>query len=268
MMLLNITEIVGDDGLYRCAKCGKVTRRIVNIPAFGFEKEFKIMCDCQEAEKAREKELEKFQADMAAIEKLKKLSLIDERLKDASFKNYEATAENEQAYKIIMRYVEKFDEMLKNGQGLIFHGLVGTGKSYTAATVANELVNRKYAVVMTSFVKLIGKMTSFDTDDEEYIARLNRADLLFIDDLGAERCTDAAIEKVYNIVDSRYRARKPMMITTNLSMTQIKYPEDIRYERIYDRIVEMCYPVRMDGKSRRKREAARRYDEMRRLVEG
>ena len=100
------------------------------------------------------------------------------------------------------------------------------------------------------------------------IARLNRAKLLIIDDLGAERSTDFALEKVYDIVDSRYRAKLPIILTTNLSMTEMKESADIRYTRIYDRIFEMCYPMQFTGRSWRKAEAARRFDEMKNFLEG
>lgn len=259
-------EVFGEDGQCRCPVCGGVTRRSVVL--FGQELHLRFMCKCREAEKAREKEQEKFQADMETVRKLKKLPLMDARLADASFSNYAVDAGNQKAYIAATRYVERFGDMLENGQGILFYGPVGTGKSYTAAAIANELMNRKRSAVMTSFVKLLEKLSAFDTDDEEYIARLNHADLLFIDDLGAERSTDTALSKVYNIVYSRYRSRKPLILTTNLEMRQIKNETDIRYVRIYDRIVEMCYPIRMDGLSRRKREAVRRYDAMKQLLEG
>ena len=150
----------------------------------------------------------------------------------------------------------------------MFYGPVGTGKSYTAAMIANELMDRKHPVVMTSFVKLLDRMSRFDTDDEDYIAQLNRADLLFIDELGAQRGTDTAVEKVYNIVDSRYRSCKPLILTTNLELSEIKSEQDIRYVRIYDRILEMCYPIPMKGLSWRKREAARRFHSMKAALEG
>lgn len=52
---------------------------------------------------------------------------------------------------------------------------------------------------MTSFARLLGTGKGF-VIDEEYIAELNRAKLLIIDDLGAERSTDFALEKVYSII--------------------------------------------------------------------
>ena len=270
---MKITEIRGADGLYRCSVCGVVTRRAIDYPVFdgrGSTRRLavRVMCRCQEAVEAEEKAREKFQADMQKISELRKLSLMDARLMDAAFSNYLVKPENERAYKLAVRYVERFDDMMKSGQGIMFFGPVGTGKSYTAAAIANELINRKHSAVMTSFIKLLEKMRSFDTDDGEYIDRLNHADLLVIDDLGAERSTDTALENVYSIVDSRYRSRKPLILTTNLEMEQIKNPADIRYARIYDRIVEICYPVKMNGFSRRKQEAVRRFDEMKRILEG
>lgn len=75
-------------------------------------------------------------------------------------------------------------------------------------------------------------------------------------------------KKVYDIVDSRYRAKLPIILTTNLSMTEMKESADIRYTRIYDRIFEMCYPMQFTGRSWRKAEAARRFDEMKNFLEG
>ncbi len=69
-------------------------------------------------------------------------------------------------------------------------------------------------------------------------------------------------------MDSRYRAKLPIILTTNLSMTEMKESADIRYTRIYDRIFEMCYPMQFTGRSWRKAEAARRFDEMKNFLEG
>ena len=158
--------------------------------------------------------------------------------------------------------------MLERNQGLLFYGDVGTGKTFAAACIANYLLAERTSVVMTSFVKLLNSMQSFKEDDEKLISRLNQAKLLIIDDLGAERGSDFTLEKVYNIIDSRYRARKPVILTTNLGLKEMKETTDIRYSRIYDRIFEVCYPMQFTGKSWRKAEAARRFDEMRDFLEG
>lgn len=122
---------------------------------------------------------------------------------------------------------------------------------------------------MTSFVRILQEMQGFDKDRAAYYENLlNSVSLLIIDDLGAERNTDYALEKVYGIIDNRYRAKKPLILTTNLTLAQMQAANDIRYERIYDRVFEMCYPLEFSGVSWRKREAAQRYEETRRLLEG
>ncbi len=82
------------------------------------------------------------------------------------------------------------------------------------------------------------------------------------DDLGAERNTDYALEKVYNVIDSRVRADKPMILTTNLTFDEMMRNPDIRYRRIYDRIFEHCFPVEIPGKSFRIIKAAQRQKEL------
>jgi DNA replication protein DnaC len=106
------------------------------------------------------------------------------------------------------------------------------------------------------------------TDDEDaYIAKMNSARLLILDDLGAERGTDYALEIVYNIIDTRYRSGKPMIVTTNLTMNEMQEENNIRLRRIYDRIFEVCFPVEFRGKSLRMKKAAKRYDDMAKLME-
>ena len=154
---------------------------------------------------------------------------MDERFKDQSFDTFKTTKYNGRILRMSKRYVDKFREMVERNQGLLFYGDVGTGKSFAAACIANALMEKRVPIVMTSFVKLLENMGGFDNDEEKLINQLNRAKLLIIDDLGAERSSDYTLEKVYNIVDSRYRARLPLLITTNLEMQEMQSSSDIRY---------------------------------------
>ena len=157
--------------------------------------------------------------------------------------------------------------MLEKNQGLLFWGDVGTGKSFAAACIANYLLERKIPVIMTSFVKLLEVIQASREEEPAILNRLGYAKLVIFDDLGAERGTDYALEKVYNIIDSRYRKSLPMILTTNLTIEEMKRDMDIRYSRIYDRIFEICYPMQFTGPSWRKTEASRRFDEMKKLLE-
>ena len=67
--------------------------------------------------------------------------------------------------------------------------------------------------------------------------------------------TDVAkrsVSFIYNIIDSRYRSRKPLIVTTNLTLTELKNPQDTVHARIYDRLLELCTPIACTGPSMRK----------------
>lgn len=261
------------DGILHCGKCKEPKQRWIDVSKLqGRTGEPRILvrslCSCEKAENERRRKEEAYQEELRAIEKLKLNSLMDSKLRSASLDTFQQTPDNSKIYKIASRYVESFDDMYKRSQGLLFWGTVGTGKTYTAACIANELMNRLQSVIMTSFVRILQDVQNPKTDESSYIHRLNSVKLLIIDDLGTERDTGYAIEKVYNIIDSRYRAKKPLILTTNLTMAEMKEATDIRYSRIYDRIFEICYPIGFTGQSWRKGEAARRFDEMKQFLEG
>ena len=74
---------------------------------------------------------------------------------------------------------------------------------------------------MTSFVKILQNIQGNPEEEKIFMNRLNDARLLIIDDLGTERNTEYALEKVYNIIDSRYRAGKPLILTTNMTIKEM-----------------------------------------------
>ena len=88
--------------------------------------------------------------------------------------------------------------------------------------------------------------------DQPRVDRLCGYPLLVIDDFGMERGTEYALEQIYNIIDSRYRSRKPLIVTTNLTLTELKNPQDTAHARIYDRLLELCTPIACTGPSMRK----------------
>ena len=264
--------VVGEDGLLHCSVCGDSIERIIPFPTFDgtgntVDKKVHVMCTCEKKEREEYDKQEKRLEEMRIVESLRKLSLMDEKLIKANLSTFTATDDNARLLKIVQNYIVNFDRMYEENQGLLLWGPVGTGKSYAAATIANELLERKTSVVMTSFIKIIKEVGTFDEDNGK-IEKINSAKLLIIDDLGAERGTDYTLERVYDIIDSRYRSNKPIILTTNLTMEQMKDCDDIRYNRIYDRIFEMCYPVKVTGLSWRKRDAASRYAETRKVLEG
>ncbi|GCA68025.1 hypothetical protein KGMB01110_24610 [Mediterraneibacter butyricigenes] len=253
----------GDDGLIRCGVCGE--RKQLKINILGYSRIVPCICQCRADELEEKRKRDEYEERMHTVNRLKDASMMASKFRDASFSKYKVRPENRNQVKLAWNYVKRFHEMKEKNQGLLLYGPVGTGKSYTAACIANALMEQSVTVVMTSFVKILQDIQSVG-NEANYIQILNSASLLIIDDLGAERNTDYALEKVYNIIDSRSRTDKPMILTTNLELPEMLECTDIRYKRVYDRIFETCYPVEMKGKSFRQIEAAQRFENMQKFL--
>lgn len=156
-------------------------------------------------------------------------------------------------------YADKWSDMLSKNIGLLLWGEVGTGKTYFASCIANALVENCVSVKMTNFSTILNDLF-YENDKNQYINRLNNHNLLVIDDLGIERDTEYALEQVYNIIGARYKSNKPLIITTNLSITEIKNPVDTAHKRIYDRVLEMCVPIKFDGENFRQQKATEKME--------
>lgn len=254
------------DGILFCGNCHTNKEKKIQIVGKGVK--VRCICKCEAEERERIQKLKEYEEEMRKIERLKVASLMDAKLKSATLKTFTQKENNQKLYTIVKNYVDNFNTFYKSNRGLLLWGTPGTGKSYAAACIANELLNQKIPVVMTSFVKILQVIQDNTEKETDFINRLCAAKLLIIDDLGTERNTDYALEKVYNVIDSRYRTGKPLILTTNLNLQDMQMTQDIRYQRIYDRIFEMCHPVMVNGTSWRIEQAKERFNETKRLLEG
>ena len=170
----------------------------------------------------------------------------------------------------IRSYAESWDAMYRENMGLLLWGKPGSGKTFAAGCIANHLIEREgrrsAAVRMTTFGTILNRLPGMPlADKEHYLRGFQTCDLLILDDFGMERRTDYAREQVFHIIDSRYLARRPLIITTNLSLRELKNPVDMMDQRLYDRVLEMCVPVCFDGESQRRSRAGekvRRFKEL------
>lgn len=255
---------IGEDGLVYCGKCG--SRKQLRVKFGDKTHVVRCVCKCESKELEEKKRQEEYEEQMRRINRLKEASMMDKKYREVTFDKYEVREENKKVFEMAKKYADRFQNMYKKNQGLLLYGPVGTGKSFAAACIGNYLLDNAKPVIMTSFVKILQDIWENDRE-AEYITILNSASLLIVDDLGTERETDYALEKVYNIIDSRVRANKPMIITSNLELNDMMECEDIRKKRIYDRILECCYPMYVGGKSFRMMKAAQRFDEMKDFLE-
>lgn len=251
-------DYIGPDGLLHCRVCGHRKRRPITLD-FGAGPEehiVPVICKCIQDANERAAKAKAARDAQERIDRLKRISLMDETSAGHTFDAFRP--QDSKILRLARNYVNRFSEMYAKNQGLIFYGPPGTGKTFTAACIANALLKDGVPTAMTSFVRLLSLFSGRDDEDEAtQIMRLNSARLLVIDDLGAERDTSYAAEKVYNILDSRYRAHKPMILTTNLTLEEMKTEKAIAKQRLYDRVFETCYPVSFAQEAKHRLEKAR-----------
>ena len=265
------------DGFAHCGKCHEPKEFVLKMPE-GFLRPERIaprLCRCEREAYEQEQAAFKRQQEMAALERIRSASLMDSGLKAATFEAFTQTKNNQRAFTLCKNYAATFEDVMEPAsQGMLFYGEPGTGKTYAAACIANELMQKHVTVMLTSTVKLL--RIAYEGGERWFhtLAGLIKARLVIIDDLGAERGTDTAMEHIYGAIDDRYRAKKPVIYTTNLQPQAIKAierskdPRDMQGRRIFDRVLETCYPVEFIGDAWRKDEASKRYSAMRELEKG
>ncbi len=247
-----------------CDKCGENLQ--FNIELMGEMRRVPRMCKCQREEYEADQELQKNKERQIRLENLLKNSLMDAKFTEMTFENWDFLKGDRKMYNTGIRYVEKFPELKSEGIGLLIHGDPGNGKTYLSCCIANRLLQKYIPTVCVSINALLDRIketyNKYGNEAEADILRgLGRADMMIIDDLGAENPTEWSRSTIYNIIDSRYRSKLPLIITTNLQIDTSKTGgvlADNYGRRTEDRIFEMCTPVRNSGKSIRIEEAKRK----------
>ena len=113
-----------------------------------------------------------------------------------------------------------------NSGNLLFNGGTGLGKTLLSACIAREVAEKGYSVAYESAPHLFAKLEKDrfhpDEDSAQAVAKLKNCDLLIVDDLGTELPGNFVVASLYTLLNDRLLAGKPMLISTNLSVEEIK----------------------------------------------
>lgn len=245
------------NGTLFCKKCHMpmTMRKVI----FGRERILSVVCRCRVEEIAQERAEEEKRKAAELKKDLRQMAMNGRDMKNWTFANADDTKVIRQA----RRYADNFAEMKERGKGLLLYGDCGVGKTYAATCIVNALVDRGVPCLMTSFSRVLNTLWSVE-NKQAYIDSLNRVDLLVIDDLGAERQSEYAAEQVFNIIDTRSRAKLPLVVTTNLTLREMTTPS--ANKRIYERILGRCHPVEVTGVNRRRQELKDDLSEMNEML--
>jgi DNA replication protein DnaC len=125
-------------------------------------------------------------------------------------------------FRLCQNYADNFS---KNSESILMSGETGLGKTHLSLAIANEVIKKGYGVVYASAPPIISKLEKeyFSSDkDDSLFSMLADCDLLIIDDLGTEFYSQFAVSQFYNLFNSRMLSNKPIIINTNLTITELK----------------------------------------------
>ena len=250
---MNVREEEGDyinpdDGLLYCGKCN--TRKQVRVNLLGRECVQYCNCRCRSEAYEKRKEEEQRRNRMDRIKDLRRAGFPDQDMQKMRFEVDDG--KSEYLMNVARRYVDNFPKMLEEGQGLLFFGDVDGGKTFAAACIVNALIDKGYPCMITNFGRLINRISNSFEGRQDFLDSLNNFDLLAIDDLGTENNSGYTNGIVYQILNNRYNAGLPTIITSNITAYELKNPPDLAKEQIYSRLYEMTIPVECKQVNRRK----------------
>lgn len=241
------------DGLLVCDTCGKPRQMVAEV--CGKSVVVPVMCDCMQRAEDERRAADERRVKAQALKARRARAFQGQALEGMTFGADDGRFGADVMAKA-KAYARRFSETAGGlDYGLLFFGPPDSGKTFASACIANQLLDEGFSV----FVRSLSRMLS--EGEREPLGTLASCDLLVLDDLGTERATSYGQEFVYAVIDARYSARKPLVVSTNLTRRELAAPGDVMSARIYGRVLESCLPVEVD--TGRRRSTRERYEKIR-----
>lgn len=248
-------EFLGDDGLPYCKKCKTKRFFVVEDNSFAMFGS----CECQQREQKEREEQEQRRKRVEEFNNRQTLSLIGERYKNVRFKDARITPHNKTAFEKCGNYAKNSKRVYELNIGLYIYGDNSSGKTYLTACLCNELVWLGWRCVYTNLASILNEIrASYDGNGMGeclLLRQLQTFDFVFIDDLGKEfigrefnpATAKWAEEKLFEILNARYNARKPTIFSSNYSIGKLASVLNLD-KAIVERINEMATrAIKLEG---------------------
>ena len=166
---------------------------------------------------------------------------IPERFKTRTLRNYVAELPGQQdALVFSTEYADGFAKVLSDGRCALFVGSVGTGKTHLAVGICLRIMHAGYTASFQTVREVIRRVRDTwsrgaDETETQAIAALVCVDLLVLDEVGVQHGTEAEQLVLWDVLDGRYKARRPTLLLSNLTVPEL---EGYLGARIFDRLRE------------------------------
>lgn len=180
-----------------------------------------------------------------------KQNYVGRKYQELNFENFIVNLNNKNPVKMANDYINKNkDKMLSNG--LIIMGESGVGKTHLAAAIANKLIENDKIVLMGRLTTLLDLIKETFRDnaksENELIELYSNVDMIIIDDLGTEKISSWALEKLYTIIQNRFENGLPIIITTRFDkkglISRFSYSNDQDLiDATISKLYQMCYGI-------------------------
>ena len=165
----------------------------------------------------------------------------------------------------LIKWVTNFIKEYKKGnkvKGLYLSGNFGSGKSYIVSAMINELVKDGYTAAMIYYPEFLRILkSSFKTDFDEEYDYARKADLLLLDDIGAENITSWSRDEILGpILQYRMDNNLPTFFTSNLNLKELEIHlsesknevDKLKAKRIIERIKYLTEDLTLISENKRK----------------
>lgn len=246
----------------KCKFCGKDLKPIgldylyANMPLSSIEYE---RCDCKQS-KAYWDEIdlkEEKQKKRKQFEQMTRQfyiqNYINKRIQDYQFDNFIITEINKKEVEVAKDFTEKcINKNQKNG--LIITGKSGVGKTHLATAILNKLTEKDMLVLMGRLILLLDVIKDtfkdFSIKEKDIIELYSKVDMLIIDDLGTEKISSWALEKLYTIIENRNENKLPIIVTTRFNKESLldrfcQSEDEELSEAVIQKLYQFCYGIEL-----------------------
>ena len=192
-----------------------------------------------------------------------KITILNEpyNIRSASFDNIDKTDKKRVA---LIKWILEYYKDYKNGnirKGLYLHGSFGAGKSYLISALLNELGALGANGVIAYYPKLISELTGFPRDFDMKMNLFETADVVLLDDIGAETVTSWSRDEILApILQARMDANLPTFFTSNLTIDELTKHlsetkdtvDKLKGNRLIERIKQLTEDMELISENKRK----------------